>query len=94
MQLFNKKIQISVSCWDLDFAFLKFFSGDGGNRTRVRETVTKNFYMLSLLIQSRFLRFSKQNPEKPARKDSSEDLEQVLRYSHKIDVQLKMCGAP
>ena len=69
-------------------------SGDGGNRTRVRETVTKNFYMLSLLIQSRFLRFSKQNLEKPARKDSSEDLKQVLRYSHKIDVQLKMCGAP
>ena len=94
MQLFNKKIQISVSCWDLDFAFLKFFCGDGGNRTRVRETVTKNFYMLSLFLPSLFFPFIKQNPEKPARKDSSEDLEQVLRYSHKIDVQLKMCGAP
>ena len=94
MQLFNKKNSNLRYLSRFGFAFLEFICGDGGNRTRVRETVTKNFYMLSLLIQSRFLRFSKQIPEKPARKDSSEDLEQVLRYSHKIGAQLKMCGAP
>jgi len=34
------------------FRVFNRYSGDGGNRTRVRRTVTKNLYMLSLSIET------------------------------------------
>jgi len=66
--------------------------GDGGNRTRVRKAVTKNLYMLILLIESRFCWINKQSLQKPARKGSSASLGQKRRYSHLSVDSLKLRG--